>query len=291
MSSQPGDAQRDDLFALLSSKSPSERMAAARRLDAPLSEDEQRRVMVRIQAESVPQIKAVLDGLLLSKPVTAGVDARAASGEDDHASGEDLAKLIVHELAPAIGIVSLEASVAIPDFPNSRTSHALDKLTQRVTAVAKIASARPEHADQRAVNLLDAVQAAAATHSNVVIEATPEDSTEEDFIVGTDAGILALLLEAAFNNAIEAQAQIDDAAPVIAEVNATDVSCSISITNRFVGSSIDKAQVLAMGRTTRFGGRGTGMRVVAGAALTLGLDWDFRAIAGVATFTVRFERG
>jgi hypothetical protein len=83
---------------------------------------------------------------------------------------------------------------------------------------------------------------------------------------------------------------VDVDTPVGVEVNAMAGDVLITVTNQFAGISFEKATVAEMGRTTRYGGRGTGVRVIEGAAAGLNVDWNIRGTSGVALFTVRFPR-
>jgi len=288
MTDDEGQAGREMLLAMLESSSPRLRMRSARLLGRLLDDDERRRVTQLVQVEPIPQIKVLLERLLVAEATTRQIVFSPAA--IDHSSGEDLAKLIIHELSPAIGRLELEASEAIADYEHSETARAVSKLKQRLNAVAKIASSRRERIESGAVNLIEAAQLAAGNQPLAVVEVVPEDADEDYFVLSTDADLLSLMLDAAMNNATESQEQVDSSSPILIEVSGSDVSISISITNRMVGGNVNKEQILAQGRTTKFGKRGTGTRAIEGAALGLGVEWDFQATAGVATFSVRFER-
>lgn len=288
MTDGEGAAQDMADFQGLWSSSPTVRLRTARSLMGDVDDRLRQTILERIQHEPVPQIRTALEMALNEKVPRAGT---VAVGDEDHSSGEDLEKLIVHEISPAIGRVELEMLSVMPDYEDSAVAEAVDKLRRRVTAVAKVAGAHRSELQLGRVNLIEVVQGSRPSDSNILIEVEPESADETFFEIESDVDVLSMLFEAALNNAVEAQEiSTFEHEPIVVEIVATEISCVVTITNRFPGGSIAHDQVLAMGRTTKFGGRGTGMRVIDGAARRLKATWNFNGTAGVATLSIRIEK-
>jgi hypothetical protein len=130
----------EEFLAGLSSNAPSERARAAAWLLVHAQDISTRALVRALQAETVPQVRRVLLEVLELRQKASVTTKLAATdlvvppaGEKSSASeasadAGEIASLVRHELAPAIGWIRLAADAEIPGFASSRTNDAVRRL-------------------------------------------------------------------------------------------------------------------------------------------------------------------
>lgn len=117
-------SSRDELLAGLSSSTPSERARAAAWLLVHTQDISTRELVRALQAETVPQVRRVLLEVLerrqkasvVSKPAATDrvvpPDGEDASASEASADAGEIASMVRHELAPAVGWIRLSLASA-----------------------------------------------------------------------------------------------------------------------------------------------------------------------------------
>lgn len=283
----------------LASKSPSNRATAAGWLVQHPQAITTRALMNALQSETVPQVRRLLLQVLESRqrPTdTSRKDSVAASRatgtptpSDDAAVSEqvDIAALVRHELAPAIGWIRLAADSEIKSFGTSKTNEAVRKLQRRIDGLVALIKSS-EGLNLHRLSLPHAL-VENWPDTGTPLAVTP--SADEDAIdIETDEGLFSMLLSNVFQNAIDASLDATGEAAAQVTWGYTDQSYWVRVTNRFRGDRFALADVLDVGNSSKMAHQGHGLSLIKAAADRLGLAITLEGVSGTASFSLSGPR-
>lgn len=287
----------EDLVAALSSESPSQRAGAAMWLISHPEQISTRDLMRAMQAETVPQVRLALVEVLERRQKSSLNQSEgstsAAQGEQSilSASSEgtgDIAALIRHELAPAVGWIRLAADAEIEDFASSRTNDSIRRLQLRIDGLVTLIKSRTE-LDLRLVDLPRALlDNWPDPNSRPRITPDPRDSSVE---INTDESLFSLMIANIFQNAIDASIDATGQAEVDVAWGATDQNYWVRVSNPFRGDRLSLDQVAHDGLSSKAGHLGKGLALIRTVSARLGIGVALDGASGTAAFTLRGEQG
>lgn len=288
----PQELGNDWLEDGLASTSPSERLRAAAHAKANPGVIHTRVLMRAIQRETVPQIRQLLNDVLLARDALHHAD-RSNTGRDspdvsDHVP--ELARLIRHELSPPIGWIRKAANLEISEFSRSRTGDAVNRLDRRIDALVSLIR-EGSALDLAPYDLEQTLRDCWPDMTGVPSAFSPSSElgggrTE----ITTDLGLLEILLANIYQNAIDAAIECDDDRPVEVSWSAVGDRFWIRVSNPFAGSQFNIEDVETKGISTKSGHQGIGMALIKTAADRLGYGFRVAGRAGVATFSLSGAR-
>lgn len=290
---------RDELLAGLSSNAPSERARAAAWLLVHTQDISTRELVQALQAETVPQVRRVLLEVLerrqkasvASKPAATNrvvpPDGEEAAASEASADAGEIASMVRHELAPAIGWIRLAADAEIPGFATSRTNDAVRRLQLRIDGLVTLIKSRTD-LDLRVVDLpLELASSWPDPTITPRISPTPPGSTAH---IDTDQGLFALLMSNIYQNAIDASVDATGVADVDVTWGVTDQSFWVRVTNPFRGQRLTFEDVAPIGFSSKAGHQGRGLALIQKIAALLDIVVALDGASGTASFVVNGQR-
>jgi len=292
-------SSRDEFLAGLSSNAPSERARAAAWLLDHAQEIRTRTLVQALQAETVPQVRRVLLEVLelrqkasvTPKPAAtdhvAPLDGEESSASEAPANAGEIASLVRHELAPAIGWIRLAADAEIRGFATSRTNEAIRRLQLRIDGLVTLIMSRAE-LDMRAVDLpLELASSWPDPTKSPKISPDPRGSSAE---IDIDQGLFALLMSNIFQNAIDASVDATGDVDVDVTWGVTDQNFWVRVTNPFRGQQLNFEDVAPVGFSSKAGHQGRGLALIQRIAELLEVVVALDGASGTASFVVNGER-
>lgn len=288
-----------ELLAGLSSNAPSERARAAAWLLGHSQDISTRELVKALQAETVPQVRRVLLEVLerrqkasvASQPSAtvrvAPSDGEEASASEASADAGEIASMVRHELAPAIGWIRLAADAEIPGFATSRTNDAVRRLQLRIDGLVTLIKSRAD-LDLRVVELpLELASSWPDPTAAPRISPASEVSTAE---IETDQGLFALLMSNIYQNAIDASVDATGVADVDVTWGVTDRSFWVRVTNPFSGQQLKFEDVAPIGFSSKAGHQGRGLALIQKIAALLDVVVTLDGATGTASLVVNGQR-
>lgn len=233
------------------------------------------------QTESVSYVKTSLDlaiGRLLHLP-----SAIAPDPADEFAVPVDfkrqirgqavdwVAGLILHEIAPPIGLVKRSASREIADYENSRTKRHLDTIERIFEAIEQLKGAaavpKPEQFDLS--TLLEDIITVEITGDRI---ARVSLVGPKPMMITSDPTLIRLVVSNGVRNALDAVAGTlaNDAHPIVVTWGLTDVDYWVSVLDRGPGLIGPPEAAFEIGKSTKQGHSGFGLAIARQAIETLG---------------------
>lgn len=258
-----------------------------------------RLLMSTLQAETVPQLRKsllrVLEIRQRSSPVPptsptsvlSEIPSKATRPEgvdkdNLFGAGVDIAALLRHELAPAIGWVRLAASEEIQDYESSGTEEAVRKLQRRIDGLVTLVKTEGV-LDVRRMRLLDLLNTSWPQVNTGPSLAESEISSIE---IDTDERLFATLLSNVYQNAIDASLDATGRIEVRVAAACSVGSYWIRVENPFKGHQFTMSDVLESGNSSKPAHQGHGLGLISMAAARLGLLVSLEGASGMASFTL-----
>lgn len=269
----------------LKSASPDERSRAIVWLIQNPTEVQITALLGALQTESTPQLRRLLNEVLRRRQLLSVSEPAADDPREQSGWSGDVASLIRHELAPAIGWIRLAADAEIPNYGESATESAIRKLQRRVDGLTALIKQRSS-LEIRTHDLIALVR-----------ESWPDSSSDPAFepdvargqlsvAIETDEALFTILLQNALQNSIDGSIEASRSVDVTVSWGATTSRFWLRIANPFVGAQFKKVHVAAEGVSSKIGHQGQGLAVMTTAAQLLGLGFELEGLSGTATFTL-----
>ena len=227
-------------------------------------------------------------------PTQSAGSNRAAAGDGDPPAAVpsaleqvDIAALLRHELAPAVGWVRLAADDEIESFATSRTNDAVRKLQRRIDGlVAMIKSSEALTLTRlRLPHVL--IEAWPEANAAPLISPPPSDAQIE---IETDEGLFSLMLSNIFQNAIDASLEATGKVLVQITWGYTDKNYWVRVSNPFSGDSLRLADVVQVGTSTKVAHQGRGLALIQMVAQRLSIAITLDGASGTASFALSGSR-
>ena len=203
------------------------------------------------------------------------------------ADAGDIASLVRHELAPAVGWLRLAADAEIREFATSSTNDAIRRLQLRIDGLVTLIMSRVE-LDLRTVDLpLELAASWPDPTDSPRISPDPQGSNAE---IETDQGLFSLLLSNIFQNAIDASVDATGVADVEVAWGVTDRNYWVRVTNPFRGQRLTFGDVDPEGFSSKAGHQGKGLALIRRIAARLDVRTHLDGASGMASFVINGER-
>lgn len=292
----------DTALAGLSSEVPAERLEAARYLQFWAVPGDIPALRTAIQRESVAWVRRALEAGLsrLGDVSTTRVDLNrlvqdeAAQSADAEALGRArIARSVVHEVEPIVGLIELYARMEIEDYSASRTRLQVERLSRILSALETLAkvTAAPRVDRIDVARLLRRVVDA----ERLVFSEPISLEGKQPLVVISDAGLLELILRNALKNACEAASEVAELPNVVAVFYGTnDRDLWISVHDNGLGLPLGSTeQLFEMGTSTKEDHLGFGLTLASQAAKVLGGDIRLSSDSSGTRFelTIPLQRG
>lgn len=251
--------------------SPSERLAAARYFAANAESEHLFELRKALAKEKVSWVRRALEEAIgrcgLEATDTADDVVQPQISDDlllqiQSRALQTTTGQIIHEIEPLIGRLKLAARDEIPDYPDSATSRAIQRLDSFLAALARLrrAASAPKFDEFPLDELVQEVISDNSDNERIIIQA----SGPEHFIVVGDRGLVQLCLSNGIRNAIEATAALDDedVHPIVVTWSSTDTHNWVSIVDNGIGFKGNIQRALEIGTTTKDGHFGMGLAIV-----------------------------
>lgn len=270
---------REQALTSLLSAVPSERLSAARYLqfwalpgDIPVLRD-------AIAKESVGWVRRALESALqrLGDKQIVTVDLDQLRQEDSETSADvaaiaraRVARTVVHELEPIVGVIEYYASNEFTGYEASRTKHHVERLAAMLRAIetlGKITSTPSVEPVDIARLLTELIES-----ERTVFDVDIRVEGPIRLVLSTDAGLLRLIVSNGIRNACESVVQVYDRPTTVAVIyGATDRDAWITIADNGIGlPSGSSENLFEMGRSTKEDHLGMGLTLSYEAAKALG---------------------
>jgi signal transduction histidine kinase len=292
---------RDDALALLLSDSAHQRLKAARFLIRNSQASDVTTLRQALHRESVSYVKNSL-GLAVANlsdvnvaPVVDPLDEfdipedlrRQIKGQ----AVEQIAGILLHEIASPIGLVRRAASREVPNFESSKTKSYLDSLQRIFAAVEQLkgASAAPKPEEFDLAGLIQEIVAAETETKAVDVSL----QGTKPLIIRSDPALVRFAVRNGIRNAIEAvfESGSDDLHPIIVTWGFTDVDYWVGVLDRGPGLIGPIESAFEIGKSTKQGHSGFGLAIARQAIETLrGTVTLQPATGGGARYEVRWVR-
>ncbi|WP_337173553.1 ATP-binding protein [Paludisphaera sp.] len=291
----------DQALLLLSSKSPHERLKAARFLGKQANVSDLPVLRQARRVETVSYVKTSLDATI-SRLSNLPVDQANADVEEFEVP-EEVRKqiwseavewvtgLILHEIASPMGLVKRSASREIPNYESSKTKHQLESVVRIFEAVEQLKSAtavpKPEQFDL--AELLNDIIATESVSHTVSISL----QGQRPMLITSDRTLVRLAICNGLRNALEAVKHLgpDEPHPIIISWGQTDVDIWVSIMDKGHGIIGPMESAFEMGKSTKQGHSGFGLTIARQAIETLSGSVTLQPVTeGGARYEARWER-
>lgn len=252
--------------------------------------------MRALQTETVPQVRRlllqVLDSRQRADHGTADVPSAAvlSAPETAEPSGSaqlDIASLIRHELAPAVGWIRLAADSEISSFGQSKTNGAVRKLQRRIDGLVAIIKSSEELNLKRFSLPHVLLENWPDAHSDPAISPRPD---EKSIDIVTDEGLFSVLISNVFQNALDASRDAQGDASVQISWGYTERNYWVRVTNPFRGDRLSLADVAPVGSSSKMAHQGQGLALIQTVASRLELAVNLEGASGTASFSLSGTR-
>jgi signal transduction histidine kinase len=271
---------REEALAGLKSRSPHVRLKSARAIAGLAAEEDLVLLQAAIATESVPWVRAALaraiDGVRTPKTSDSGNPPPALVSDEARRQIQidalrESATLLLHEIAPLLGTIRLQATNEIPDFQQSRTAACLDRLEALLDSIAILRNA----AKAPIVSEFDISEVVRQIATDVLHgrEVMIQFGGPSPFMMTADKTLIRIAISNALRNSVEATEGVPGAAqkPIIVtwESNALDYWIVVLDSGGGLGSaSVDR--LFDIGTTTKLHHFGMGLAATRQAIWSLG---------------------
>lgn len=203
---------------------------------------------------------------------------------------EWVAGLLLHELAPAIGLLAYEARNEVPDYAASRTKLHVEKLQSVFGAIEQLkkASATPNPEQFDLAALIDEIISSEFSDAGESIG----KHGPRPLLLTSDRALLSFAICNGLRNAVEAIRLNDDriVAPIVVTWGETDVDYWLSIIDKGPGLTVPPESIFNIGKTTKAGHSGFGLAIASSAIQAIGGAVTLEpAAGGGAKYELRWE--
>ncbi|WP_210405662.1 HAMP domain-containing histidine kinase [Paludisphaera borealis] len=286
---------------MLTSKSPHERLKAARFLGKQANMTDLTSLRQARRVETVSYVKTSLDATISRLSNLRTEQAREEVEEFDvpeevrrqirSEAVEWVTGLLLHEIASPMGLVKRSASREVQNYETSKTKHHLENVVKIFEAIEQLKSAtsvpRPEQFDLAEL-LSDIIAAESVNH-----KAPVSLQGQRPMLITTDRTLVRLAICNGLRNALESVKQLgsDEPHPIIINWGHTDVDYWVSILDKGHGIIGPTESAFEMGKTTKQGHSGFGLTIARQAIETLSGSVTLQPAAeGGARYEARWER-
>jgi signal transduction histidine kinase len=259
------DIDREYALELIKSPAPNDRLMAARFFSVHSSGEDKQALQSALDNESVPLIKRVLTAILTENKIpVAAIDNEIVKAEMFDARRQmysqalnETASLLLHEIAPHLGFIRLDASKEIDGYETSKTKRSIDDLNALLRLIYMLRSA---------ANAINMEQLDLATLIRNIIGREGLTKIElagpVPFLVAGDSKILDLAITNGIRNAVEASDGLQrDVAPIVINWDCTDRDYWISIIDDGRGFSGNPERAFGIGTTSKSSHFGMGLPI------------------------------
>jgi signal transduction histidine kinase len=204
---------------------------------------------------------------------------------------EWIAGLLLHELAPPLGLLAYTASLEVPDFERSRTKSHIAALQMVFAAIEQLrkASATPRPTELDLASLTrQIVETEFADNGDLIALHGPQP-----MLLTSDEALLRFAICNGLRNAIEAigNSARGDSPPIVITWGETDTDYWVAILDRGPGIPASIESVLGIGKTTKEGHSGFGLPIAVAAMEALGGTITLQPAVNAGTkFELRWPR-
>ncbi len=259
------DINRQSALELLGSPNSNDRLMAARFFSTNPSSEDNQVLQTALDSESVPLIKAILIARLNDR------DAPATTTDNDNIAGEitearkqmysqalnETASLLLHEIAPHLGFIRLDATKEISGYETSKTKRSIDELSALLRLIYKLRS------ESNSTNI-EQLDLPALIRDIITREALVkiELAGSAPFLVAGDSKILDLAITNGLRNAVEASEGLQrEVAPIVINWDSTDRDYWVSIIDDGRGFSGNPDRAFGIGTTSKSKHFGMGLPI------------------------------
>jgi signal transduction histidine kinase len=268
---------REEALEVLKSSNMHDRLRGARVLMRSAQPSDYNDLKAALAVESGVWVRSALQGALqraggknVEKVVSSKVWEDVEPEDEAYARAvEDTTRRLVHELQPIVGILRLQASLEVPEFPMSRTSRALSRLSETLTAISTLGkvSSVPQAREFDLADQIRSVAESEASNKGVNVEF----AGIAPLIVVSDPAIVAVVIANGIRNAIEATLGGNRShLPVVVNWGSTPTQYWFAVIDNGVGLPLSASRVYDIGTTTKSDHLGMGLAVCYRAARSLG---------------------
>jgi signal transduction histidine kinase len=257
---------RDDALQLLTSPKPHERLRAARYFARSLALSDMRPLRAALKSESVSYIKRALEQAVHSRPEEREIDVDAASEPQIPESVrkelftkavEEVTGILMHEIAPIVGVLRAEIAKSLPEYETSRAKESLDRLVALLEAVAELkkAASAPRMQQLDFPTLLKKL-------TDDILPVGVSMQGPIPFLITSDSGLLSLAISNGLRNARDAVVgRMDDPNAVVLNWGESDVEYWLSILDFGPGIVGPPEGAFNIGTTSKHGHLGFGLAI------------------------------
>jgi signal transduction histidine kinase len=272
MAGSEPESERAEALVLLASKSPHERLKAARTLRRLHNSEDIAKIRTAIKTETVSWVRRALSAALTECNSVPELDAGFA-GETAEITErvrrelygkatQEVTGILLHEIEPVVGLIRTAASEELPDRSNSQTWGYLEylkKILQGIQAL-RIASSTPNIEEFDLARMI----------AGVVDAEIPNEKTSvslvgaQPLLCTGDPSLLTLALGNGLRNALDALDGTDPkpkAHAIIVAWGQTDIDYWITVIDKGRGLEIAREAALNHGKSTKKGHPGMGLRI------------------------------
>lgn len=274
----PGRDAKSAALEKLGSKSPHERLGAARKLSRYASVDDLPELERAARRENTAFVRTLLESIVARLGADeAAVDATSDGAEPapsatDRNSTKSEWKVIervtgtlLHEILPKLGDIEFEASRELPRYEQSQLKTKIDKLKSLMDGLEDLQSSTSA---KRITEFAIFPLISEAVEDQPGSEVVQFGEGDRDLIVVGDPNLVMLAFCNGLRNAIEAGEELDGS-NIAVTWGKSDIHYYVNIIDRGPGLSGSEEAALAIGRTTKSGHRGLGLAIARGAMATL----------------------
>lgn len=292
---------REEALDLLRSPSTHQRLKASRQLARNAGAEDLDTLQAARSTESDSYVKGSLDRAIArltetnsSSPAdeTEDFDVSETSSRQIYARAtEYVAGLLLHEIAPPIGLLAFNASREVPNYDRSTTKKHITSLQTIFAAIEQLrtASATPKPAEVDLAGLINSLVETEFVESSVEIATQGPNP----LVLISDDGLLRFAICNGLRNAVEAVSAtaIEKHEPIVIAWGETDVDYWLSIIDRGSGISGSVEPVFGIGKTTKKGHSGFGLAIARAAIEALNGNVSLQPATGVGTkYELRWEK-
>jgi signal transduction histidine kinase len=292
-----------DLLGQLSSPSAFVRLKAARGLQGRVGLEHRVALVKAERVEADSYVKRVLREMLDEMGYAPPQILAAETGDDlplaeARSLGEiDATRQFIHEISPISGLISLAASVEIPDFTSSQTRARLERLNLYIKALRELSEADQNVADDEC-DLASCLQDEALTVQSQLGFRISTVGPAPFWVFGRPA-LISLAVSNAMRNAVEAERPLKgddpdgdrwDQSTVVVSWGESVPDVWISVMDQGVGLSPGVSRVFDKATTLKPHHSGMGLAIAARAARSMNASLSLSPNQhGGATFVMRWR--
>ena len=204
---------------------------------------------------------------------------------------EEVARIILHEIASNLGLIALAASEEVPNYTRSRTKSRIEHLKRVFEAIEQLQCA----SSIRRIEEFDLAELLAEVVSGEVTNRKVDVSLHgsRPMLITSDPSLLRLAVTNGIRNSVEAlcDSQLGQPHQIVVTWGETDVDYWAAVLDDGPGVVVPAETAFRVGNSTKDGHGGFGLRIARQAIETLGGSCNLFPGAGRgARFEIRWER-